>query len=178
MGFQNKIQKKIANSQRKYFDIYLQHIGDEEEFISISMEEDRWNNTEYTLKAQGKRYGYIDFPGNEVPLTDLTGTNEPETKAFHLYDVLPTEGYFRFQDNIKRKDIIIKPYEIVQGEIYKVLMLQFTDVVARSTSAGVVWQKWNLAPPTFGEDLYPEIMAIVNEVEENAKLNWFGEENA
>ncbi len=172
MSFQNKIQRDMASLQRIYFDISLEHLGDEENFLSISLEEDRFNNREYTIQEIGKKTGYIDFPEKNVPLTNKNGSNSATDSGFHLYELLPIEGYFRFEDQVKLQDILIKPYEIREGVTYKALILQLVDNISRFTAAGVVWEKWSLAPPTFNTNIYEEIFTHIDEYLGEQKNNW------
>lgn len=157
MSIQDKISANTYEWKQKIFDTHIEYLGNEVKALNFDITEiNHYGDTELTISTDNQITAIIDFPNNEVPITFDTGNQSEE--HFHLYDVLPIEGYFKFEDNIKVKDIIVLKIQISPSNT-QLVSLQVLEPIVRAMKY-VTWQKFRLAPYTFNIDKYPEIQTI------------------
>jgi len=146
-SFQTRSSRKLRNLRKKLIDNKMKRIGLDLELFVLSVENNKYEDeTKIELLDTRTVFGYIDYPGEEIPITNKFGNNS-STLGFHLYDILPIEFYCRWEDNINISDIIIHKI-LMPDDTMKAITLQVVDRVARA-DADFIFQKFILAPYTF-----------------------------
>jgi hypothetical protein len=147
ISFQTKSARKLRKLRKKLLDNKLKRIGLDLELFVLTIENNKYEDeTLIELTDTKTIFGYIDYPGEEIPITNKFGNNN-STLGFHLYDILPIEFYCRLEDNIKVGDLIIHKI-LMPDDTMKALSLQVVDRVARADT-DFIFQKFILAPYTF-----------------------------
>lgn len=160
MGIQDVIGKRLFNAKRKFYDIEISQIGVEQKVIALTVEEDKYGDRDLTVTKEENITAILKFPDNEVPLENYTDSNTSGV-SLHLYDLLPIIGYFKFEDNIKKEDIILFKVRLSDSQ-YKIIGLQIVDMIAR-IGLGLTWLQYELAPPTLSLTKETEINTIIEQ---------------
>jgi len=166
---QDRIQKGIYRIQRKMFDTYVQTLGIKSKGFVIETIEDKFHNIATTIKDYRPISYIINFPGNEIPSTSSDDTNQSST-TLYLYDILPITGYFKFEDKVKKNDIIL--YKVKKDDTnFEIIPFQLVDIINTATKVAIVYVAYNLAPITNHALLQnPAYLSIVERFENED--NW------
>jgi len=190
LGIQDKIQRATAPVQRRMVDVQLDTIASKAttSFL-MRITEDKYGNTlNPTVDSAGTIACYIEFPNNEVPLLwndpldqnnevtengSLDNTNN-QGNVLHFYDILPTLGYFKFEDcidgRIRRDNVILYKVKIY-GDSFMIIPLQIKDRVAKGTLTDITFIQYVLAPLTDGAILRnPTYQSLYNDFKNSD--NW------
>lgn len=159
------IQSKIANSsvrrKRKMYDNALRTIGHETKVIRLQVNKDKYGNSESFIQSHEIITAYFDYPG-DIPLyTTRTGGISKSVGSF-IYDVLPVQAYFLFDDNVQEGDVLIRKFnEGLDGE--KVFLHTFEVLEQLGTfSTALLMKKYNLVPSQLDYSKYPELYKIID----------------
>jgi len=159
-SIQDKLLRGTATLRRKYYDIEIAHIGTEQKVIHISMVRDKYGDTEFTVVSDKVITGYIDYPGNEIPIAQEHSDNTAN-RGLYLYELLPIEGYFQFEDKVKFKDIILQKISMGDDDDFRIMGLQVSEITTKA-DVSAVWRKYILSPWTLSLESYPNIQTLVN----------------
>lgn len=159
MGIQDKIAKGLFTAKRKFYDIEISMIGTEHKFIAITVTEDKYEDREYTITNNRDVTGYIDFPDNEVPIEPFGSSNQ-NSKTLPLYDLLPIRAWFKFEDAIKKEEILLYKVQLDPENFY-ILPLEVVNMLGK-VDRGLVWIAYELAPYTLSLINEPEVQTIIN----------------
>lgn len=149
-GAYNKINSSQAGAIRKLHDYHVFTQGRQLDIARIHLDTDIWGESEEEVLSVINTNAVIIFPPGEMPLIrlrDLTGQQtKTEVSALYFYDILPTEAYFKWEDEIETGDIFFFVTPDEQGNkmpiIFKVLDQK------GSFSSELIWRKFLCAPVT------------------------------
>lgn len=165
LGVNEAIQRAISRMQLKLHDFNVQLIGTggTTTFL-IQLIQDKYQNREYNVLDYKPISCMVQFPGNEIPVGTM-GTNDSTTSnnVLHMYDILPIIAYFKFEDNVKKGNLIL--YKIKLGDgTFQVLPLELLTPIVNATRTNVVYQEWNIAPMTdYALQNKPEFQSILEQ---------------
>lgn len=161
MSIQDKISLSSLSRKRKLYDNNITNTGYERLAIRLTTETDWYGDETLTLETHEKIICVIDWPGGIPLFTERDETGETNRVGSFVYDMLPIEGRFRFQDNVQSGDIILmKVYEDVDE--HWVEGLRITEIVGNVRST-VVSKVYTLAPYKFAVTSYPAIQQLIND---------------
>jgi hypothetical protein len=164
VSLQDILEQRTHEWKQKNFDIHIDMVGNEVNAIALTEQEiNHYGDVEITLGTNDIITAYIDFPDNEIPITFETA-NQTESH-FHLYDVLPIEGYFKFVDSVKVGQIIIFKVNLPNSDNTnkQLIALQILKPRVRAMKY-VTWRKFTLAPYTLPIEKYPELKTILDDL--------------
>jgi len=150
MSIQDKISTKLAPLQRKLFDNQINLMGSSTKVIRLQVITDKYMDETITVINNDVIEIILKIP-SEIPLYRLTrDTTSPvitEKTGLYLYDILPIEGYSRFEDNVEKGDIIIKKiYDENMSTDPLLLILRVSEPLGGISSNSLVWKKFNCSP--------------------------------
>ena len=148
-GAYNKLNSSQAGAIRKLHDYHVFTQGRSLDIVRIHIEEDIWGEGESTVIDLLNTNAIIVFPPGEMPLIrlrELSGGTKPDTAALYFYDILPTEAYFKWNDQIETGDIF---FFITPDELGNKMPVIFKVLDQRgSFSSELIWRKFLCAPVT------------------------------
>ena len=153
MSFQGKLAKKTSPFIRKVSDFHIEQLGTEIELTRVTIVEDKYHDKEFTISSSGKVTGIINYPDSEMPILFNSTDNTNNSTTIHMYDLLPIEGFFKFENNLNKGDILLQKIKVnPTGDItvssnFRIMMLQVVDVIGKA-SLEVTYLKYHLAPIT------------------------------
>lgn len=168
MGFQQKLLRSVAKYQRKIQDKIIDHIGTEQKLVRVSLVEDKYGDEDLTVTTNEIITGSINYPDNEIPLAWEMNNSEASANNLHIYDLLPIEGFFKFETELDRGDILLQKVRVgVRGDStdstnFRLIALQVVDLITKMT-VEVVYKKYQLAPYTLSILEHPELQTIIDE---------------
>lgn len=150
MSAYDKINNFNAKAIRKLSDYHIFTQGRQSECTRISKQTDVWGNEEtFTISVSTVRAIFV-FPPGELPLIRIRAGkgSQAETQAtgLYFYDVLPTEVYIRWEDEIEVGDIL---YFYATDEKENKIPVVFKILNEKgSFSSQLIWRKMIAAPIT------------------------------
>lgn len=162
VGIQEKLGRASLSRKRKLYDNNIRLVGRSLYAVRLTVTEDRYGDTtDLTIHSHNKIEAIIDYPDGVPLYTDRT-TNVSTTGSF-IYDILPIEGYFRFEDNIQPDDILVVHFYDQQNEgflqVYKVAEL------VGNFGIGVLSMRYSLAPYNEFLEEYPSVKQLIENYE-------------
>ena len=121
------------------------------------MTEDKYHDREFTITSSGSVSGIINYPDNEIPILFNTSDNTDNSLTVHMYDLLPIESWFKFENNLNKGDILLQKIkvnptgDVTDTDSFRILMLEVVDVIGKA-SLEVTYLKYHLAPITLSID--------------------------
>ena len=172
MSFQSKLAKKVAPYQRKITDFHIEQLGSEVELTRVSIIENKYHDKEFSITSSGSVAGIINYPDSELPILFNSSDNTDNSTSIHMYNLLPIEGFFKFENNLNKGDILLQKIKVnPTGDVavssnFRIMMLQVVDVIGKA-SLEVTYLKYHLAPITLSIDnglpaLQPIIDSLLN----------------
>ena len=158
MSIQERLSNVYSNLQRKLFDQQIYLTGSSMEVVRLKVVEDKYHDEEIQVISNDTITIAMDIPA-EIPLYRIrnqtitagnpTASQEPIEKAtsIFLYDILPIEGYSRFEDNVEKGDIIIRFFSDENEETDAlILILRVSEVLGSFNANSLVWKRFQCAP--------------------------------
>jgi hypothetical protein len=157
----NKINNWTARSIRKLSDYHIFISGRHTECTRLSRNTDVWGNDNLETISVSSIPVIFIFPPGEMPLIRLrakSGTQaEVQSTGLFFYDILPTECYTRWEDNIEAGDII---YFWAGDENGNKMPVVFKILDQKGAfSSQLIWRKYVAAPITNIETEIPPDLA-------------------
>lgn len=170
MSIQSKIQRKIANYQRKVYDLHIDHVGQQATLTRVFSEEDKYGDREFTITGTEVFTAYINYPNSEIPITSGTDNTDTTQNNVHLYSLLPIELFVKHTTELKVNDIVYQKVrvnpnlEVTDPNAFRLLALQVVDQVSKFTGSDLVWIKYIVAPPTinYTSDELEELETVID----------------
>lgn len=144
---QDRIQQAIYKIQHKLTDLNINVLGTSHDCLFIEVYEDKFKDSYTTLTSKGVIPIVIDFPNNEIPITDSSDTNTQATNTLHMYDTLPITAFFRKIDNVKLKDIFLYKIKNID-DTFSIIPFQLVDRIGQGTKKAIVLVQYTVAPLT------------------------------
>lgn len=165
---QNKLYKRnTANARRKLFDNQIKLKGEEVNTLVITSipDPDFPDDEEMQVVDTKIISAVINFPDDEVTLTSnsngkYTETLNPTQTNFHLYNILPIEAYFKFEDFIKEGDIIVYKYTD-SNNISSPILFKVTRLNGGGLSRFLTWKQYILSMEHI--DIGDEVRQLIDE---------------
>ena len=135
--------------------------------LRLQLSEDRYGDSQgAAIISNDYIEAIIDYPAG-IPL--FTDRNlEVSSIGSYVYDVLPIEGYFRFQDNVVPDDIIVSRFFDQNDEGF-IQVFRVAELIG-NIGVGVLSMQYNLAPYNSFLDEYPNIKTEIETYESEAFL--------
>lgn len=115
--------------------------------VHIKVNSDFHKNDDVTLIDQKVITAVIDTPG-EIPLfrdrSDSMDSVVDSNSGVFLFDIIPTDLYTKWQDNVERNDLLIQFYSDENGK-RAYITWQVSEVVGEFRSS-LIWKKALIAP--------------------------------
>jgi len=149
LSIQDKLANNLSSLQRKLFNQQIELVGSELEVIRLKTTLDKYEDETIEVISSDVIIVQLDIP-SEIPLYRLRGTTQDaidDTTGLYLYEIIPIEGYSRFEDNVEKFDIIIKKIKDENDVTDPMLMiLRVSEVFGSINANALVWKKFNCAP--------------------------------
>ncbi len=164
MSIQDKISSKLAPLQRKLFDRQISLMGNNVKVIRLQVVEDKYMDETISIIDNDIIEIILDIPA-EIPLYRLGRTSSSpvitESTGLYLYDILPIEGYSKFEDNVEKGDILIKKiYDEKANTDPLLLILRISESLGSISNTDLVWKKFHCSPHNL--TLTAELIQIIN----------------
>jgi hypothetical protein len=164
-----KINDFVSRSIRKLSDYHILTAGRKSECTRLTKAPDIWGNSDSETISVSQIQAIFVFPPGEMPLIRLRagkGT-QAQTQSTNLffYDILPTEVYVRWEDEINNGDVI---YFTVLDEFGNKMPIIFKILDQKGAfSSQLIWRKMLAAPITnidteIPPDLAERLISLVN----------------
>ena len=149
MGAYEKINSSQARAIRRLHDYHVFTQGRQMEIVRIHKDMDIWGESEDTVIDKLHTNAVLNFPPGEMPLIrlrDLNGSENVNSTALYFYDILPTEAYFKWEDEIETGDVF---FFVTPDESGNKMPVVFKVLDQRgSFSSELIWRKFMCAPIT------------------------------
>ena len=161
MSAYNKINNFTAQAIRKLSDYHVFVNGRKTECTRLTRITDIWGNSDSETISVSQIQAIFIFPPGEMPLIRLralrgTQSNVQSTNLF-FYDILPTEVYVRWEDEIEIGDVI---YFYATDEKRNKMPIVFKILDQKgSFSSQLIWRKMLAAPITNIDQEIPSDLA-------------------
>lgn len=145
-----KINDYTSRAIRKLNDYHVLVSGRKSECTRLTRKRDTWGNEDNEVISESQIQAIFVFPPGEMPLIRLRagkGT-QAQTQVSNLYffDILPSEAYVRWEDQIEDGDIL---YFFVLDENGNKMPVVFKVLSQKGTvSSQLIWRKLICAPVT------------------------------
>jgi hypothetical protein len=168
MSIQEKIANALSPLQRKLFDQHVNLMGSEHKVIRLKVTVDRYDTETVDIISDDIITVILDIP-TEIPLYRLRGESKEQidsTTGLYLYDILPIEGYSKFEDNVEKFDIIIKKiYDDVDSTDPMLMILRISEVLGSLNANNLVWKKFYCAP--YNLRIGTSLQALIDEYKDS-----------
>lgn len=160
MGIQEKLGRASLARKRKLYDNNIRLVGRSLYAVRLEVTENKYGDEEEVIiHSHDSIEAIIDYPDGIPLYRDRTAEADRTTGSF-IYDLLPIEGYFRFEDNVKPNDVIVSKFYDQANEgflqVYKVSELVGTFGI------GVLSMRYSLVPYNDFIANYPSIVALID----------------
>lgn len=130
--------------------------------VRLKIEVDRYGDSQdVTIQTDDKIEAIVDFPDGVPLYTD--GDSEVSRVGSFIYDVLPIEAFFRFEDNVAPDDYIVMRFFDQKNDgfiqVYKVAEL------IGNMGVGVLSMRYSLAPYNALLSEYPNLKSLIESYE-------------
>lgn len=166
VGIQDKLSRASIRRKRKLYDNEISQVGYERLAVRLHVEKDMYGDETITLESAQKIIAIISYPGDFPIFTDRDAAGRSEAIGSFIYDFLPIEGYFRFEDNVQPGDIIVMRLYDSSSDGF-IQAFRITEVVG-NTGLAVVSKRYSLAPYNLDITQYPEVESLLNMYEQES----------
>jgi len=167
MGIQDKIAKSQITAQHKLRDYKVDQNGFEGQIIRLKTEENRYGDENIQIVNDDVITLSLDLP-DEIPYsrmrTDVT-KEVAKTQSLYLYDVLPIEGFAKYDDNVEKGDLLIhKIYDNREDGIPFYLVLRVSEILGTISLRYISSRKFYCSPHNMA--LPQRVQDIINKYKE------------
>ena len=161
MSLQDRLAKSSIGLKRKMFDFAVKQNGVETPVIRVQVQRDMYGQGRTAVIDNGTQTVFLDIP-NELPMSRLrknVTSAVAETQSVFFYDILPIEGYAKFEDNVEKDDYLIHIVKMDNNTNW-FLVLQVTEILGNIVNRHLTWKRFQCAP--YSGAMPEEVQIIVD----------------
>ena len=160
MALQDRLAQASLGLKRKMYDFAVEQNGTAMPVIRVKVERDMYGQGRTQVIDNGTQTIYLDMP-SELPMSRMRKSIlDPvaESQSVFFYDVLPVDGYAKFENNVEKDDYLIGVFEMESDYWY--FIFQVTEILGNLVQRKVTWKKFQCAP--YSGKLPSEVAPIVD----------------
>ncbi len=148
MSFQDKIAIATSDLKRSLRDYEIEVSGTELKVIQLKTNENNYGDETITIIADSLITVVFDIPDG-IPLDRLrssVGSPYIDTENTFIHDIIPIEGYPKFEDHVEKGDILVsKVYD--ENEDTPLLWILRVSEILGSISQNRLTHRWFQCAP-------------------------------
>lgn len=159
---QAKIEKATLNARKKLFDLNIHLLGQEVSLARFKIEADMYGDENLHLISNDVIEAIISFSTDEIPMSrirpELSTDDSVETDSVYLFDILPTELFCKWQDDVTKGDILVQVF--MDGDVKVPILWKVSEIIG-SFKSSLLWRKFYIAP--FNGIIPDDIKLLIDE---------------